>query len=223
MLDSDRLLDLYHDGRSGGTLARMALLARTAAGDEAGSVSLGELDRRIWALRADWLADGASGGQVGDTQAVCTCPACGGRLEFSLPKGFALPPPHSDSATVLWQGRSYILRLPRIGDIGPHGLAPETLGDAPWDQPGFSEAAAQALQMADPTLGLSLAMTCPECGDTIDEPFDPAAFFWAEIEDMARALLRDVIALARALGWSERDILAMSPARRALYLAEVSP
>lgn len=215
MLDGGALLDLYQDGRAGDGPARLALLAR-AAGADAATLPLAELDRRIWALRADWLGPVAG-------EAVCACPACGGRLEFTLPAGFTLPPAVADTVTVAWQGRDHVLRAPRLSDIGPRGLDPRRLGDGPWDDPGFLGAAARALQSADPALGLSFAMTCPDCGAAVEQLFDPAGYFWAEIEDMARRLLHDIAVLARAFGWSEAEILAMPAARRRLYLSEVAP
>jgi hypothetical protein len=51
---------------------------------------------------------------------------------------------------------------------------------------------------------------------------DVAAFVWAEIESEARRLLLEVDVLARRYGWSERDILDMSPIRRYQYL-ELTP
>lgn len=215
MLDGGALLDLYQNGRTGDGPARLALLAR-AAGADATTMPLADVDRRIWALRADWL--GAAAGE-----AVCACPACGGRLEFTLPAGFALPPAVAGTVSVVWQGRDHALRPPRLSDIGAQGLDPRRLGDGPWRDPGFQRAAARALQAADPALGLSFAMTCPDCGAAVEQLFDPAGYFWAEIEDMARRLLHDIALLARAFGWSEAQILAMSPARRQLYLTEVAP
>ena len=52
--------------------------------------------------------------------------------------------------------------------------------------------------------------------------FDIGAFLWSEIEACASRLLAEVDALARAYGWRERDILAMSGIRRAAYLDMVS-
>ncbi len=48
--------------------------------------------------------------------------------------------------------------------------------------------------------------------------FDIAAYFWAELAAEAKRLLREVDALARAYGWREADILALSPRRRQAYL-----
>ena len=44
------------------------------------------------------------------------------------------------------------------------------------------------------------------------------SFLWTEIEAWAWRMLSDVHTLARAYGWGERDILALSPTRRQFYL-----
>lgn len=222
LADGAALLDLFERGQDAGARTRMEALAE-AAGADPRTQALGELDRRIWALRARWLgsAGDPSGGGIGGA-AVCDCPACGGRLEFTLPADFAPPPARADTRAVIWQGQSYALRQPRLADIGPNGLDPQRLGDGPWQDPGFAGLAAQVLQEDDPALGLSFAITCPDCGRDLDQAFDPAGYFWVEIEQVARRLLHEITQLARAFGWSERDILALPPRRRAFYLAAVT-
>ena len=51
---------------------------------------------------------------------------------------------------------------------------------------------------------------------------DIVSFLWSEISSLAKRHLREVHTLAWAYGWSEADILAMSPARRQFYLESVS-
>jgi hypothetical protein len=50
---------------------------------------------------------------------------------------------------------------------------------------------------------------------------DLPAFLWTEIEAQVRRLLLDIHTLAVAYGWSEREILSLSDARRRLYLEMV--
>ena len=61
-------------------------------------------------------------------------------------------------------------------------------------------------------------MECPECGAHFETPFDPPAFVWQELSTLANRLLWEVDQLARAYGWPEADILALSPTRRRAYL-----
>jgi len=70
----------------------------------------------------------------------------------------------------------------------------------------------------DPQADITLRLACSECGHGWDAAFDIASFLWAEIAARARQLVYEVHALARRYGWREADILAMSPARRQLYL-----
>jgi hypothetical protein len=66
-----------------------------------------------------------------------------------------------------------------------------------------------------------LDLTCPRCGHRWQLLFDPGTFFWGELVAQARRLIHDVNTLARAYGWREEDILAMSPQRRQAYLSMV--
>jgi hypothetical protein len=71
---------------------------------------------------------------------------------------------------------------------------------------------------SDPQADVRLESACPACAHRWSSPFDIFCYLWSEIEDWAERLIREVHALALAYGWSERDIIAMSPRRRRLYL-----
>jgi hypothetical protein len=73
----------------------------------------------------------------------------------------------------------------------------------------------------DPQADTRLDLTCPECHRRWKEVFDIVSFFWAEIDAWAHRVLREVNVLARAYGWRESDILALSPVRRQIYLSMV--
>ncbi len=66
------------------------------------------------------------------------------------------------------------------------------------------------------------ALQCADCGHTWQLVLDIVAFLWNEVSLLAKRYLYEVHALAWAYGWSEADILAMSPARRRFYLDRVS-
>ena len=95
-------------------------------------------------------------------------------------------------------------------------------GDAavsPGELPDTALAALGAEMSArDPQAEVLLDLTCPACGASWQTVFDIAAYFWAELTAEAKRLLREVDALARAYGWREADILALSPWRRQAYL-----
>ena len=80
------------------------------------------------------------------------------------------------------------------------------------------EAVAAAMAQADPQGDVRLGLDCPACGAREEQIFDIASFFWSEVHAWALRALREVHQLAAAYGWSEADILAMSPWRRQVYL-----
>jgi hypothetical protein len=86
-----------------------------------------------------------------------------------------------------------------------------------------SVVAALVARMAacDPQAEVNLTFTCPECAHEWGALFDIVTFLWAKISAQARRLLGEVHTLARAYGWAEAEILALSPARRHAYLAMV--
>jgi len=75
-----------------------------------------------------------------------------------------------------------------------------------------------AMASHDPAAIIDLDLTCPGCGASWVEPFHIADFLWIRIAAAAQRLLVDIDTLARAYGWRESDILAMSAARRQGYL-----
>ncbi|MEU9120275.1 hypothetical protein AB0C96_10500 [Streptomyces sp. NPDC048506] len=77
---------------------------------------------------------------------------------------------------------------------------------------------AEAAEEADPAAELTLHIACPECGATTPAELDIAAYLWTELDAWARDVLLDVHLLASAYGWSEPQILALSPLRRRYYL-----
>lgn len=66
-----------------------------------------------------------------------------------------------------------------------------------------------------------LNIQCSSCNHSWHSAFDIGSFFYAEIAAAAKRLLEDAHKLASSYGWSEKEILAMSPARRRFYLEKV--
>ncbi|WP_413253945.1 hypothetical protein [Streptomyces canus] len=77
---------------------------------------------------------------------------------------------------------------------------------------------AEAVEAADPGADLTLNVACPECGQATRAELDIASYLWTELDSWARDVLLDVHLLATAYGWSEPEILALSPTRRRYYL-----
>lgn len=81
-----------------------------------------------------------------------------------------------------------------------------------------AEAVVEQMGQVDPQGNIELALTCPCCNHCWSVPFDIAHFLGAELHHWALRLLYEVHLLAQAYGWSECDILALSPWRRHYYL-----
>lgn len=76
----------------------------------------------------------------------------------------------------------------------------------------------QKMEEADPQSDIELNLHCEACGHCWQVPFDIVQFLWTEVDAWAVRMFREVHCLARVYGWSEADILAMSPWRRQCYL-----
>jgi uncharacterized metal-binding protein YceD (DUF177 family) len=70
----------------------------------------------------------------------------------------------------------------------------------------------------DPQADLQVELSCPRCGEEWQAQFDIESFFWNEMCSWAQRILSEVHRLARAYGWSETEILNLSPWRRQFYL-----
>lgn len=89
-------------------------------------------------------------------------------------------------------------------------------------QAGFLDECSRILADCDPQADIQLSLTCPECSGNWDAPLDIVSFLWNEIDAWARRTLREVHLLASRYGWSEGEILRLSPRRRQFYLQMVS-
>ncbi len=208
------ILSLYEKGMAASPARRAALLC-AAAGADPEALPMGDVDRRIWGFLNAMFS--------GPHEAVSACSDCGEAVEFVMPPDFA-PPPRvgGDEVEVSYRGTSHKVRMPRLADVRDGRARLENLApDAPWDDPGFVAAAEEALEAADPGLRLLVVLQCAACGSEQSKVFDAAGYTWQRVELAARQLLREIVSLARSLGWSEADLLGMSAARRAIYLAEL--
>jgi hypothetical protein len=76
-----------------------------------------------------------------------------------------------------------------------------------------------ALAEHDPLVSFAVTCRCPECGETSDLPVDLEALALERLSALRHALMGDVHALAAAYGWTESEVLAIPPDRRARYRA----
>jgi hypothetical protein len=84
--------------------------------------------------------------------------------------------------------------------------------------PDVLAATTAAMEAADPLALIELGGACPHCNHAWSAFLDVATFVWSEVQQWAQRTLQEVHLLARAYGWSEDEILRLSPARRQAYL-----
>lgn len=232
------LLDAWEralrESPTGRALGLLAAAHPDAADPELAALPIGERDARLLRLRQRLF-----GSQLA---LIVSCPRCGEQLESQLDvedlasAGEALPGTvHSaDCAGYRIAFRlatsADLLALP--ADAGPEEAAAQlirrclvearTAGGAVVEASALPETViaelARQMERADPGADLELGFSCPACGHDWQEPFDIAAYLWREVHAWAQRTLRDVHALARAYGWREADVLALSPTRRQIYL-----
>jgi hypothetical protein len=164
------------------------------------------------------------------------CPSCSEWLEFSLTAreiGAHNLSTWEPAYDIEIEGVTIAYRLP-----DSHGLAAAAQADDPTharmqllqsciiaiEPPGSTltenaiAALAEAINEKDPLAAIELSLNCPACNHHWTAGFDILGYFWEEVVAQAKSLLVEVAALARGYGWSEKDILSMSAARRKLYL-----
>jgi hypothetical protein len=70
----------------------------------------------------------------------------------------------------------------------------------------------------DPGAQLAFTVPCPACGATWSSAFDPGRALWPWLQSAAERVLLTIDALACRYGWTEDQVLALSPTRRNAYL-----
>jgi len=175
--------------------------------------------------------------------AVADCPACGSSLDVAVDPRALRAHSSADAVTVEVGEDQVVVRAVTVGDLRsmPVDGSPETLRSAllercvvratragkqisPRELPAATvDRIESTLDELDPAGDLEVVLTCGDCGETWAESLDPVRFAWAALETSARRLATDVHTLARAYGWTEHDILALSAFRRHLYLSAVEP
>jgi hypothetical protein len=241
-LSAVELLDTWERGFAQTPAQRALLLLAVSSGEmdieRLTQFSAGQRDAHLLALREQTFGSRLA--------SVTACPACAEQLEFQvnaadmratsttnpqaplklthtgyhvefrLPNGLDLA--SLDPETSLQANRRSLLQrcvitARRAGrEIGA-GQLPAKVGAA----------IAQRMAEADPQADVQLALTCPQCRHAWQTPFDIVSYLWTEINAWAARLLREVNWLASAYGWSEAEIVALSPWRRQAYLELIEP
>ncbi|AWI80698.1 MAG: hypothetical protein CVU19_02755 [Betaproteobacteria bacterium HGW-Betaproteobacteria-13] len=225
-LSASQLLSLWDAGQRRHPIDRALLALALALPEEApeglADHPVGWREARLLALR-----NLTFGTQLDGYDA---CPRCGAMMEFSVDGNALLaelPLPAQDAVIELDGGK---WRLPSSRDQAlaleadnPEAVARALLerchvdGNEPVS-PAQIASLETLMEALDPAANIRLGMHCSDCGQHWDALLDVGNWFWDELGACARELLHTVHRLARAYGWPEADILALSPARRAAYL-----
>jgi hypothetical protein len=215
------------------TRLALALLARVArrADDsplDGGALSLTDVDVLLLRLRQRVVGD--------SLRAAARCPssACGTPFDVAfrisdyldhhrprVPRGVE---PHGEPGWFRLSRSGVVFRIPTAADqiaiafeADPESALVRRCIRAA-DLTGRSrrpvEAAMEALA---PSLLTDLQGRCPECGATVETPFDPLRYTLRELRDLAAFVHEDVHRIARSYHWSETEILALPAERRARY------
>ncbi|HEU4372423.1 MAG TPA: hypothetical protein VFS02_02985 [Telluria sp.] len=237
---SSELLSVWEIGGECGparrSLALLALALPDIGETALARYSIGARDDLLLALRERLFGD--------ELASIAHCPACATLVETrwratALRASIAATPAAPGESLELDAHQHHIrYRLPTSADIlavgdcrdpaaarrillrrcvlaaSDHG-APVTPDDLSAEAVAVLEA---SMASADPMADIDCALQCPACGHRWSVGFDIARFLWSELHGWAQRLLVDVHTLARAYGWREADILAMSPGRRSLYV-----
>ena len=214
-LNEQALMALYDQAALHSDAARRAALvgAFGGFGDEVWQVTLGDAERLLWAAKLHQF------GPAGETE--LTCSECHALIGFNLLENFTLDAAQEAAPRVSFDGVMYELRLPTLGDLAAKRLPEAVQPEAPWHDPAFRAAAAEALDAADPAMDVIFDISCPDCGHVTERVFDAGTLIWTDVQLLSEARLTEVALLARAFGWSEAETLALAPARRARYLEMV--
>lgn len=204
------------------------LLAACAGGGDADHWWGQPLGARIAALLG--VLQRSLGGDNLDVAVRCGRSGCAQRFEIALPYA-ALPAPQQPAVGCLLPGaREVRLRAATGADLKTWRDAAPPSGEAALammidslllgGSAGIDDAPAlaEAIAALDPLVAFEVACHCPACGAAQEFAIDLEAQALSRLGALQRALLREVHVFASHYGWTESDVLALAPARRARYL-----
>ena len=241
-LTEANVLEVWEGGLGGTPVARALLIASTAMASrgeqDVADLPLSAVNKLLLDLRC---------GAFGDALPCTTdCPACGESLDVTVsaeelrpaavggPTGEAVPVPAT--ATLTTGGFTITYRALTGRDV--EAVDPSSPGarrallrrsvlsvSPPVDDlpDAVLDALAPRLAELDPGADTVLTLDCPQCEHRWEAALDIAEHVWTDVSGYALRVLHDVHALAQAYGWSEAEVLSVSPARRRFYLEVSSP
>ncbi|WP_028470011.1 hypothetical protein [Neptunomonas japonica] len=237
-LNADELLSVWEQGLNQPLLQRALMLLAAAFpeinSDSLAKLSIGQRDLLLMQLRERLF------GQLLLNRSAC--PSCDEQLEwqnnlsdFMVPNGKHASDQHFELEQEAYQLQ---FRLPNSLDIASVVNSKSALSTqqqllsycvleakregSDYEPEHLPETIVQALmeriEQLDPQADIRINLACPECSHEWTVLFDIASFLWEEVNGWAERTLQTVYKLAVGYGWSEQQILSLSPVRRQLYL-----
>jgi hypothetical protein len=220
--------------RAAPPLRWLALLGGASGLDrnEIAALTIGQCDALLLDLRE----------QLFGTRLECEtrCPQCAERLEFAVATQslrVAASEPRHEPQPLAIDGVRIAVRAVTVADVEacagattPEAavqvlltrcIEPVELADATLDT-AHLEAIEQRMAGLDPQADLRIDLACPQCARGWSEPFDIGSFLTREMHAWAQRVLDEIHVIAAGYGWSESDILALSPARRRHYVERIA-
>jgi hypothetical protein len=172
------------------------------------------------------------GGSRSPTVAMA-CPECAERVELELPLDRLAEAAHDaaarDPVDVEWEGERFRPRLPTGADLRRWSAVPPDDADllvalggprlADDELPAeLLERVQAALAEADPLVDVRVDGACPACDAAVSWGIDVERETVELLRERQEELVASVAVLARAFGWSEREIVELPPPRRRHYL-----
>jgi hypothetical protein len=149
--------------------------------------------------------------------ALQTAPGPSARFTIALPGGddaVARVPVGADQRA--WRAQAYASRDEAVKAM-LESLVVE--GQVSASDGAAVDAIAQALAEHDPLVAFAVSYECPVCGANRDHAIDLERLALDRLTQIRRTLINDVHVLASTYGWTESEVLAVPPERRALYRA----
>jgi endogenous inhibitor of DNA gyrase (YacG/DUF329 family) len=237
-LTSSELLSVWEHCRSRSLLDKALQLLQTACSDgepeDPALLSIGDRDGQLLQLR-EWMF----GSQL---SSVSDCPQCGAQIEWITDIADLRFPAEgkTTASSFSLQADPFQIqfRLPNSYDLfkaasdsdyqaNPKKLLAACILEVQKESSQFQAEdlpdevltkVDQQMAMEDPQADIAMRLNCPECAHTWQAQFDIVSYLWIEIDSWASHTLLDVAVLAATFGWSESQILSLSPQRRQLYL-----
>jgi hypothetical protein len=164
------------------------------------------------------------------------CPACTAECEFQVDGAVLAEELRGQTveqaASFDWAGRPLTARPPTIDDLhaasrqadessAVRALLARCLG-CDFDQATVDDATIEEfgrrIERLDPGAVISFELRCPACAHDWSAILDIGEALWSELQRAAERTLTEIDALARAYGWTETEVMRLSPTRRAAYL-----